>query len=688
MNRKKQIRIGILFLLLGVLIPVVLEKFFITRPFSIDRMLILFFGIQFIGINIIFDRKKLWEFIYKKRYIIGIILFTYIVLMGYNTSSTYQYAQVIEPNYPVLKSEPIIGQTRSIRSDEFLVSTPTLLSQYMRNKNFATINNGLMARNTDVSFYPKLPTLSIGILTSINQIGFLFLNLDQAYAFNCFLPYFLLFFATFELLMLLTKKNKLLSLLGTLWITFSSPVLWWEHTACLAYGELATLFFYHLFQEQEKWKKVLYALLLGWAGASYIMIMYPAWQVPYGYFFLGLFIYSIIENRKSIKATDFLYLLLTIFVLCLFIIPNVMTALATIKAVMATEYPGARFITGGYGASFLYNYFASLFFTIKNPLNPCEFSQFLSFYPLPLLIGLIYSLYQKKKKKEVNSLIVILTCIGSLLSIWNYISLPSFIAKYSLISYSTPERAQLVVGVICIFILILYLNQYRENKRNVLTKLFYILMALIYCCIGLGISKKLMVDYMTTPMIIMSGLFFTLLSYCLFVHTKKSTIVFGLCIALISLFFAATTLPISKGLKVLTEKPVAKEVQSIVARDKDAIWVALDSPLYLQNYILANGARVLNSTNYYPNLELWHQFDLDGQYNEVYNRYAHVNINLTKDETNFVLNQSDTFTVNLNEEQICDLKVDYVASFKNYDLNVLQKVYGSDNIFLYKTLCS
>lgn len=684
---KKKIS-GILFLILGLLGILFLERFYIERPFSIDRFIIFFAGILFISLHIFFDYKKIWNFMYRKRYLIGIILFCYIVFMGYNGSSIYAYNEVIEPAYSVEDSVPILGNYRSIRSDEYLVDTPALLSQYNHNKNFETVNDALMARETTVYMFPQLPTKNISILTNPRLVGFLFLDVEQAYSFYWYLPYFMLFFGLFELFMILTKKNKMLSLLGTIMLEFSPSLQWWNSPAFLAYGSFATVFFYKLFHTDDKKKKILYSILLGWMGACYIMILYPAWQITYGYLFLGLFIYSLIDNKNKIKWTDFLYLILTILTICILIIPAFINSLDTINATMSTVYPGARTSTGGYGWNLYYNYFSSIFFSIRDVVNPCEYSQFISFYPIPIIFGIIKCINNYKNKKK-NSLLLILTIIGVLLSIWNYIPI-GILAKLTLISMSTPERSQLIVNVICIFILIELFNSYEQKKCSTKQKAISFISSILICIVGIYLANKNIPNYMTLKMIIASITIFISLFYLIFINTKMGNLIFTIIMIIISIFFFVTIHPINKGIDVMLEKPVAKEVQRISSENPDAIWVTVDAPLHLQGYILANGARVINSTNYYPNLELWEEFDPDRVYDQVYNRYAHIVFSMTENETSFELIQSDMFRVYLNKNDLCKLNIDYIATtvlLEQYNIKNLDKIYQEDNILIYQAEC-
>lgn len=680
--------LGILFLILGIIGLLFLEKFYIERPFSIDRFVIFLVGILFISLHIFFDYKKVWNFIYKKRYLIGIILLCYVVFMGYNGSSIYAYNEVIEPSYSIENSIPILGNYRSIRSDEYLVDTPAILSQYNHNSDFDTINNALMARKTTVYMYPQLPTKTLSILTNPRLLGFLTLDIERAYSFYWYFPYFMLFFGLFELFMILTKKNKMISLLGTVMLTFSPSLQWWNSPAFLAFGSFATVFFYKLFSTEDKKKKIIYSILLGWMGSCYIMILYPAWQITYGYLFLGLFIYCLIDNKDKIKWTDFLYLILTLLTICLLIVPAFINSLDTINAIMSTVYPGARSSTGGYGWNSYYNYFSSIFFSIYNLENPCEFSQFISFYPIPIILGIVKCIMNYKNKKK-NSLLLILTIIGSLLSIWNYISI-GILAKLTLISMSTPERAQLTVSVICIFILIELFSSYQQEKSSMKQKIISLLGAILICVLGIYIANQNVPNYMNLKMIIISAILFITLFYLIFINTKKGNFIFTIIMIILSVFFFATIHPINKGIDVMLEKPLAKEVQKISKENPDAIWVTIDAPLHLQSYILSNGARVINSTNYYPNLELWEKFDDDQYYDEVYNRYAHIVFAMTENETSFELIQSDMFRVYLNKNDLCKLNVDYIAttiSLEQYNIENMDEIYQKDNILIYQIQC-
>ena len=109
----------------------------------------------------------------------------------------------------------------------------------------------------------------------------------------------------------------------------------------------------------------------------------------------------------------------------------------------------------------------------------------------------------------------------------------------------------------------------------------------------------------------------------------------------------------------------------------------------LPNYLVSNGAITINSVNFYPNLKLWHKFDPNEIYEYIYNRYAHIMVTLTNNNTNFILIENDKFNVNLNINDIMLLDVDYIVSqedispYQNDSLK-LELLYEEDGMYIYK----
>ena len=230
------------------------------------------------------------------------------MLFKYNGSSVGLWNDYVQSEYQ-LPNQVIMGVTRPIRSDEWLVSTPIILTQVTDEVNFSSNNTILSARDNLVTLFPNLPSFDISMFSIPHSIGFLFLDTERAFSLYWYLPYFILFFSTFEMFMILTKKKKLYSLVGAIMITLSPVVQWWQSAGIPGYGALAIVLFYYFVCSKNKKKKFLLSILFGYSGYLYIMCLYPAWQVPYGYVYLILLIYIIFCNKEKIKKSDFLYLI-------------------------------------------------------------------------------------------------------------------------------------------------------------------------------------------------------------------------------------------------------------------------------------------------------------------------------------------------------------------------------------------
>ena len=169
------------------------------------------------------------------------------------------------------------------------------------------------------------------------------------------------------------------------------------------------------------------------------------------------------------------------------------------------------------------------------------------------------------------------------------------------------------------------------------------------------------------------------------IFDKKKQVICLLVLLIINFISVFDVNPISQGTSVMHEKPFAKKVREIVANDKDAKWITLNE-LWLQNYIAANGAKTINTVNYYPNMDLWKKIDPYLQNEEVYNRYAHICIILSNDTAFNIINR-DAINVFLTYENLRELGVKYIATslaLDNTDTYQVELKYFNENMYIYE----
>lgn len=194
---------------------------------------------------------------------------------------------------------------------------------------------------------------------------------------------------------------------------------------------------------------------------------------------------------------------------------------------------------------------------------------------------------------------------------------------------------------------------------------------------------------MQLPMICIAFAIYYVLIYCLIDNRKTTRYIIGTFAAIFAGYQFLTIHPLRIGLDIYTDKPVAQKIRELSAENQDALW--LTSGSVFSQYALANDARVINSINYYPTMDRWQALDPDGKYADVYNRYAHISITITKQTpTSFDLVAPDAFNLDLNYKDICLLNPTYFLSNTKYDSipGWSQKlIYDEDGMYIYRFDC-
>ena len=629
--------------------------------------------------------KKIGEFIYKYRFLIALLLLIVLVIGKFNGSSIGLWKNEVEPNIDYSNST-IIGTNREIRSDEWLVNTPFAISQkYNDYKYFSNLPRGT---KTDMYTTIFVPVKDILIIARPFNIGYLLLGEEYGLSFYWYGRLIALFLVTFELMMLITKKKKLLSLAGAILITGSPLVSWFYSNYIvdlLISGQLCLLLFNSYLETKNIKLRILYSILLGLSFSWFTLTIYPAWQVPLGYMYLAFMIWIFVKNKDNNKLKDYLLLLISGIVYFALLLRFYLLSKDTIDILMNTVYPGNRIVTGGGAFIKHFIYPISLFFGIADYHNPCESAGVYSLFPIPIVLSIIYLIKNKNKKDKDKTklLILLLVIISIVLTTFTIIKVPEIVAKITLLSMSPTERIVPIIGIICAYLLVLTVSKI-EIKKN-WTKVIILFFTIVGSYIIIKIGSLDRTWFLTSKKLIVSLLFLSITIY-LYINSKKTRNYYLLSILLIitGLINLALVNPVNRGTGVLHNSKTAKEIQKIVKKDKDAKWISIDS-IFLGNYVIANGGKSINSTNIYPNIDLWKKIDTD---DSIYNRFAHVIIELTNEENKFELVQQDIIKLYLNYNYLDDLDIKYLITNKELDIiedykDKIKIIYNYDNIWIY-----
>ncbi len=638
-------------------------------------------------LHIFIDIKVLYGFIFKQRFLLGLFLLVLLVAAKINFSNIAVFNQYVQPGKGNEFISPIFGTPRAIRSDEWGVSTPrTLTYQYCAGEKYNDIIMGTETPNLSATNV----LLSPAIIAKPIYIGYLFLSADYALAFQWSGLFILAILMVNEFFLVVTKEKKVISASLSCVIVFSSFFMWWSGVVGIVYGTGATAYIYRFLNTKAFKRRVFYGIVVAILGASFVCDLYPAWLVPSGYIFLSVIIWAFISNFENIKRfiiKDWVVFGLVIALALTIIGLYYINQLDYLNAISSTTYPGAREDFGGFSLNKLWEYPASLLFPFKSGgFAESEHGTFFSFFPLPMLLS-VYLLF-KSKKKDILS--IFLLTVALFLTIYCTVGLPTFLAKITLISNSTIWRAADYLGFIQIVILARVLSEYEENNIVIPKTLGLLVAAALSIFTVLNcLSNFPEPGYMSKLYTVVSILYIFLMAYCLMSEKRDQVRKAALIsLAVLNIFSAAFVLPIQKGADPIYSKPVAKEIARITRSSADAKWIAVDQFIEA-NFYAACGAKVINSNNYIPNITMWKALFPNGEYEEIYNRYAHLIISFTDDTTHLSLNQADLITLYLNYDDIEKLQAEYLVSkreFTSHEQAVIdaEEIYSEDGIFIYR----
>lgn len=593
----------------------------------------------------------------KKRWVIcaTFSIFGILLLFQVNFSNMASYSAVI-PNNIAASGTLTLGTPRTIRSDEFLVSTPAF---------FHNSINGQLSAQALVKGSSSLIVLINNVITRLNPYYWGELYLPTSYAFS-WGYLFKLFFAlyTFYRLIRIITGSTWFSIIASFLLCFAPGFQWWAGPGVCGIWCGFVVLFYDYFCANKVWKKILCAWGLVCCASAVVPALYPAFDIPYIYLFL-LIVIGIFatEKRINIKKTDIPYIIITCLLMAVVVTAYFISSYDTTQSMLETVYPGKRFCMGGdlpnsYWAHYLVAPLTP--WTTKNfPIgyNQSEISSFLSLFPIPMAI--FVAKYQDLKEQKV---IKALVCFNILCDIYMVFGVGNIIAKYTLLSYTAPARLHLVWALSSFLLLLMECYYVIPKNFNNFKKYDWIGYFIVNGCvivflIWTVVYQGPIVNYIGAGNLVYFFAGIVLLGNLLFLGKKK---VFIALICVLTIVSGAVVNPINFGTGIITDTPLAKEIRKIDSQESGS-WIALDD-LWMPKYVYAQGVDCLNYLSWPPRFDLFKPLDENGEFYDIYNRYAHVVVSLTEEETSFLLNQADAFTVNLNSNDLKEWGVDYVVT--------------------------
>lgn len=524
-----------------------------------------------------------------------------------------------------------IGSPKPIRSDEWGTLTPWILNQAL---------SGMKNNNPNIGApgSPMLagaPVLSPVMLAQPKYWGFVFLDVERGFSWYWAYKSFGLVIAFFSLLLLLTKGDTWVSLAGAIGMFGASYIQWWYSSVpseVISGFAMAVVGSVYLLQARSSAGMAVGAILAALAVPNLLLQLYPPFLLMMGY--LAAFLLAALllnaaarDNFLYRQARRWVFVGLSLLLTGLLVGSWYSQVREAADLMMNTAYPGRRVNLGGdypWHAIF-YGIFESWKIddsvTPFSPVNPSEASNFWILFPLALILVP----WQRWRQSPVLKTVTFLMAYCLLTLAWTSLPLPDAIksvlahAGWSLVPAS---RTQLGFAVASALMFPLLVSATARGELQPV-KVPGVLLALLTVLAVGGYGK-----YLQT----MDPLFFTDWRIALGAVVAAALVLaaHGGVRWLYGAVMVAAALPtmyvnpIQNGLEPYLNKRIFQLARQAGSAQQDK-WAVYGNMRLAQGF-RSVGLQVINGTYYTPRLDMLEKLDPDGQYKDVWNRYAHVEL--------------------------------------------------------------
>jgi len=434
--------------------------------------------------------------------------------------------------------------------------------------------------------------------------------------------------------MLLTRNNFWISCFGAIFIFLSSPVQWWSYTLSGLMIPLNLIFIalaYVLYSKNYK-AISLAGLLLLVASFSFIVNLYPPWQVPLFYLYFFLLAGYVVKEANFKVTREKLWLragvVSTVLIItAAFLFHQYGLVKHSYEVLANTIYPGKRSTNGGglVKGKFFSEFFGLFMGEFKHPqklVNICEASNFIMFFPV-IFLGMGYRYIREKKIDRQQMLLSILLIV---FLIWIFLGFIPILSKVTLMSFSPSFRTLPVVGLANCFLLTLWLGSKKSTPNRKYPKADTILLSII--TLGLTIfitirTNNALDKYFSTGQLLFVCIFFTLVYLLvLYKDIKYAKLIAGLLIIGISMRNMNVN-PITSGLSAALENAIVTATKAIYDKEPYARWAVFGNPQFT-SFLKINGINVFNGVKHVPPIKDMRVLDSTGRNDSIYNRYAYI----------------------------------------------------------------
>ncbi len=618
--------------------------------------------------------RKAGAFCLRYRWALAALVFCCCVLLRLSGSSIGVYDEMF-PTQLVPQESTLFGIFRWVRSDEYGVTTPKYFSQFFNH--FALYSTQMSIHPTNMVLDYYSPVWGWTSLGKPLLWGFLLFGNEVGLSWYWCGEVILLFMTALELSLILTQGQVRASVLGAFLVAFSPEIQWWvmpHMPPVILYAMALFCVGYYFFTAETplgKWGSALLAVI---AAVGFALSIFPSFQVPCAYGMVALLVACLVRDRDRIhfKGQDVLRLCLTAAAIAGILLPFVLSSLEDLSLLMNTVYPGRRVSLGGdHSLKSLFPNLNTIFFPYldTNYANNCEASCYVHFAPFFVALSPRMLLFLRKRRDDAFWPGVTLLCVLLVMAWYLVVGIPESLAELTLLRYCHRMHAIYdwcaVLFTVWGLAVLLREPTLLKGWQKLLYPALYLVCQLWATDENVrGYFQQFALQGRNVGHLVLALTLLGLGALLLLALFQQTRLLSAGLIALM-LFCGATVNPIEQGVGALTNHPLSAAIQEIVEREPESRWLCTDTPFPLSNYVLANGAKVLSATNFYPDPEKWAILDPDGNFEEETNRYANQEALLTEEEGYVELKTPDYIQYALTPRQLMELQVTYLFTSEN-----------------------
>lgn len=547
----------------------------------------------------------------------------------------------------------LAGSPRPIRSDEWLVVTPLIISQVQNG--FPQLSH-VFPGGMDASILWDLPYAGWSVVFRPHLLGFFFLPLNSAFAFKWWFPFFTLAGAAYVLLVVMWRRP--LAAFATAGIFAVSPFMqwwflpntFWPPAAALAACAAVLL----LLDHPRGWWRWFVAAAVAYLVVVSIITFYPPFLIPCIIAAVGFAVGAVFsKNELSWRERSRRLMPLvvgaagSVVVTAIYLVQHT----ESVKTLLSTVYPGERLASTGAGMPF-YTVYAGVFGAGLRSGDLSHFGGnssegssflFLGFFLAPVVLWLLVRQWRRRRVEWL--LIGTLVSLGTLVA---FIYVPGWdaVSHLLLLDRTTANRSIIGVGVSSILVLAVVVKSLDRAEKRAPWWIVGLAGALVlgeqvavYEYLGQSAPAVLEVVPLWSVML-------GLLTIAMLLFARRHVTAAALTAGVVSLLVAGWVNPVYRGVLDLRATDAGRAIEQ-VQQSEPGTWLGLGGA-DVAAILRETGVEAYSGVQPYPSEEMWSEIDPDKSSEAVWNRYAHVNWTLSPDAPEAANPQPDVVVAHLD----------------------------------------